>query len=114
VHDCIKHANIRKNEGTYLSRFVASVDIFVESSEKENVLTALSKLNDLKEVYEMAGECDIVSIASASCIDEFRNLLQKISKIKGVKSTISTIILQLHKSAQNTPKGSLHSIKLKD
>lgn len=80
-----------------MSRFIASVDIFVESSEKKNVLMALSKFDDIEEVYEVAGECDIVSITSTSCVDEFRSLLRKMSKIKGVKSTIATVVLQLHK-----------------
>ncbi len=87
-----------------MNRVVASIEIFVESSEKGNVLAALSKLDDLEEVYEVAGECDIISLASTSCIDEFHNLLQKVSKIKGVKSTITTIFLQLHKSSQMLQK----------
>ena len=46
----------------------------------------------------MAGEYDIVSLVSASCLEEFRDVLQKkIMKIKGIKSTITTIILHPHK-----------------
>jgi Lrp/AsnC family transcriptional regulator for asnA, asnC and gidA len=79
-------------------QFVASVNIFVESSEKANVLAALSKLDNIEEVYDVAGEFDIVSKVSASSVEEFRDVLQKqIMKIKGVKSTITTIILQIHK-----------------
>lgn len=77
-----------------MERFLASVNIFVESTQKDNVLVALSKLKDIEEVYEVAGEYDIVTIVSTSTLEEFRDILQKqIMKIKGVKSTITTIIL---------------------
>jgi len=81
-----------------LSRFLASVNIFVEPSEKDNVIASLSKLESLEEIYEVAGEYDIVSLVSTSCLEEFRDVLQKnIMKIKGIKSTITTIILEPHK-----------------
>jgi DNA-binding Lrp family transcriptional regulator len=64
----------------------------------DNVLAALSKLKDIEEVYEVAGEYDIVTLVSTSTLEEFRDILQKqIMKIKGVKSTISTIVLHPHK-----------------
>jgi DNA-binding Lrp family transcriptional regulator len=88
-----------------LSRFLASVNIFIEPSEKENVVASLSKLENLEEVYEVAGEYDIVSLVSASCLEEFRDILQKkIMKIKGIKSTITTIILQPHKGPKCSNK----------
>ena len=84
--------------GISLSRFLASVNIFVEPSEKDNVIASLSKLENLEEIYEVAGEYDIVSMVSTSCLEEFRDILQKkIMKIKGIKSTITTIILEPHK-----------------
>jgi len=64
----------------------------------DSVLVALSKLKDIEEVYEVAGEYDIVTLVSTSTLEEFRDILQKqIMKIKGVKSTITTIILHPHK-----------------
>jgi len=62
------------------------------------VISELSKLPNAKEVYEVAGEYDIVSLISAKNLAEFRDVLQKqIMKIKGVKSTITTVILCRHK-----------------
>jgi DNA-binding Lrp family transcriptional regulator len=88
-----------------LSRFLASVNIFVEPSEKDNVIACLSKLENLEEIYEVTGEYDIVSLVSTSCIEEFRDVLQKnIMKIKGVKSTITTIILKPHKGPKSSQK----------
>jgi DNA-binding Lrp family transcriptional regulator len=81
-----------------MRRFLASVNIFAESSQIDNVVMALSKLDNIEEVYEVAGEYDIVTLVATSTLEEFRDILQKkIMKIKGVKSTISTIILQPHK-----------------
>jgi len=77
-----------------MSRFLASVNIFVESAQMSGVLAALSKLKNIEEVYEVAGEYDIVTLVSTSTLEEFRDILQRqIMKIKGVKSTITTIVL---------------------
>ncbi len=81
-----------------MARLLASVNIFVEASEKENIVEALTKLENIEELYEVAGEYDIVSMVSASNIEEFHNFLRsKVMKIKGVKSTISTVVLVPHK-----------------
>ena len=94
-----------------MSRFLASVNIFVESEQMDNVLAALSKLKDIEEVYEVAGEYDIVTLVSTSTLEEFRDILQKqIMKIKGVKSTISTIILHPHKGHRCIVKKVLKSV----
>jgi DNA-binding Lrp family transcriptional regulator len=88
----------RRTDVSCLSRFLASVNIFVEPTEKENVVVSLSKLANLEEIYEVAGEYDIVSLVSASCLEEFRDVMhKKILKIRGIKSTIITIILEPHK-----------------
>jgi DNA-binding Lrp family transcriptional regulator len=81
-----------------LSQFLASVNIFIDRSQKNTVLSELLKLQNAKEVYEVAGEYDIVSLISASNLEEFRDILQKrVMKIKGVKSTITTVVLSRHK-----------------
>ena len=88
-----------------MSRVLASVNIFVESSEKDNVIAALTRLQNIEEVYEVAGEYDIVSVVSASCLEEFRDVMHKsIMKIKGVKSTITTVVMQSHKGPKCTAK----------
>ena len=76
----------------------------------DNVLAALSKLKDIEEVYEVAGEYDIVTLVSTSTLEEFRDILQKqIMKIKGVKSTITTIILHQCKGHRSQVKTALKS-----
>ena len=79
-------------------RFEASVNIFVDPTKKTQVIDALSKLENIEEIYEVKGEFDIVSIVSASSMEEFRTSLHnKILKIKGVKSTVITVMLKTHK-----------------
>ena len=81
-----------------MARFLAFVDIFVESSLMDDVVQALIKLENLEELYEVTGEYDIVTLLSASDIEEFRDVLKnKIMKIKGVKSTVSSVVLKAYK-----------------
>ncbi len=85
-----------------MSRILAFVDIFVESAEMDNVVAALSKLDSLEELYEVTGEFDIVTLVSAQDIEEFRELLKnKILKIRGVKSTVSSVVLHTHKGPRS-------------
>ena len=79
----------------------AFVNIFVESAEMDNVLTALGELENLEELYEVTGEFDIVTLVSAKDIEDFRDVLKnKIMKIKGVKSTVSSVVLKVHKGTR--------------
>ena len=89
-----------------MSRFLASVNIFADKSQIDQVIADLRKLDNIEEVYEVAGEYDIVTLVNAPNMEEFRQMMhKKIMKIRGVKSTIITIILQPHKGhmcKQNT------------
>jgi len=76
-----------------MSRLLAFVDIFVESKEMDNVVSALSKLDNIEELYEVTGEFDIVTVFSASNVKELGDIVKnKVMKIKGVKSTVSSIV----------------------
>jgi len=64
----------------------------------DEVVEALYKVDALEELYEVSGEFDIVTIVSASDIDDLRDTLKnKIMNIKGVKSTVTSIVLMAHK-----------------
>ena len=64
----------------------------------DEVIQELKKLANMEELYEVTGEFDIVSLVSAGDIEEFRDILKnKIMKIKGVKSTVSSVVLHSHK-----------------
>ena len=76
----------------------AFVNIFVEASLIDDVVQALSQIDTVEELYEVTGEFDIVTLVSASDIEAFRDVLKnRIMKIKGVKSTVTSIVLSAHK-----------------
>jgi DNA-binding Lrp family transcriptional regulator len=77
-----------------LTRLLAIVDIFVESPALDYVVHALNQLPNVKELYEVTGESDIIMLVSTEDIEEFRDLLKnKILKINGVRSTVTSIVL---------------------
>ncbi|HUH82372.1 MAG TPA: Lrp/AsnC ligand binding domain-containing protein [Nitrososphaerales archaeon] len=81
-----------------MSRLLAFVDIFVDSPSMDEVVLALQTIPNIEELYEVTGEFDIVTLVSAGDIEEFREILKnKILKIRGVKSTVSAIVLHTHK-----------------
>ena len=76
----------------------AFVDIYVESQLFDEVVEVLSKMDNVEELHEVTGEMDIVALVSASDIEEFRDILKnKIMKIHGVKTTVTSIVLGAHK-----------------
>jgi DNA-binding Lrp family transcriptional regulator len=67
-----------------------------------DVVQALSELANVEQLYEVTGEADIVILVSAAYIEEFRDFLKnKILKIKGVKSTVTSIVLNTVKSSRD-------------
>jgi DNA-binding Lrp family transcriptional regulator len=79
-------------------KLFAFVDIFVESQQMKDVIDSLSKLESLEELYEVTGEFDLTIMVSASDIEELRDILKnKIMKVKGVKSIVSSIVLKAYK-----------------
>ncbi len=73
---------------------VAFVSIFIEPLHLDGILSALSRIDGVKETYEVTGEFDIVSLVSVQDLKKFREVLKNgIMKINGVKSTVTSIIL---------------------
>lgn len=88
----------------WLPRLLVFVDIFVEQPEMDRVVAALSKMEEMVHLYEVTGEFDIVTLISVDGIDDFRKVLHdKIMKIKGVRSTVSSIVLKTHKGPELVP-----------
>jgi DNA-binding Lrp family transcriptional regulator len=82
-----------------MGRLLAFIDIYVENSQIDEVMNALSQLPNTEEVYKVSGGGrDIVSLVSASDMVELRELINnKILRIKGVKGRVSSIALASHK-----------------
>ncbi len=92
-----------------MARLLAFIDIFVEAPSLDDVVRELAKIPNVEELYEVTGEFDIVVLVSAADIEEFRDLLKnKIMKINGVKSTVTSIALHTHKGPRvNNNHGTL-------
>jgi DNA-binding Lrp family transcriptional regulator len=85
-----------------LARLLAFVNIFAESPALDDVVNALAQLPNVEALYEVTGEFDVVTLVSTSSIEEFRDFLKnKILKIKGVKSTVTSIVLSAPKGPRN-------------
>jgi DNA-binding Lrp family transcriptional regulator len=73
----------------------------------DDVVKALNQMPNVEEIYEVTGEFDVVSLVSTADIEEFRDFLKnKLLKIKGVKSTVTSIVLNSvkgHRNGQTTP-----------
>ena len=80
---------------------LAFIDLFVDSPHVDDVVAALKELKNISEIYEVTGEFDIVILVKAKDIEELRDLLKnKIMKIQGIKSTVSSIVLKSHRTAE--------------
>jgi len=85
-----------------LPRLLVFVNIFVDSPNLDGVVQTLRQFSNVEELYEVTGEYDIVAIVSAASIEEFRDFLKyKILKIKGVRSTVTSVVFNASKSRGN-------------
>ncbi|MCL7382886.1 MAG: Lrp/AsnC ligand binding domain-containing protein [Thaumarchaeota archaeon] len=77
---------------------LAIIHVFVDSSKLEDVASEITKLEEALDVYEVTGEFDIIAIVRADDVVTFRKLLKdKVMKIDGVKSTVTSMVLYTHK-----------------
>jgi|ACXJ01.1.fsa_nt_gi Transcriptional regulators len=92
-----------ENNTTIEGKFVtAIVDLFVDTSKMEEVVSALNSLEAVEEVYEVTGEFDIATVVTSRSIEEFRDTLKnKIMKIPGIKSVVSSIVLSSDKGPRS-------------
>ncbi|HIQ29870.1 MAG TPA: Lrp/AsnC family transcriptional regulator [Candidatus Caldiarchaeum subterraneum] len=74
--------------------------VFVDSNALEDVAKEITKLPEAVDVYEVTGEFDIIAVISTPTIHHFRELIKdKILRIPGVKSTVTSVVLYVHKKA---------------
>ena len=91
-YDVILHPIITEVSSRILeaeNKIVFAVNL---KASKEDIKRAV------EELYEVTGEYDVVTLVGADDIEEFRDILKnKILKIKGVKSTVTSVVLKVHK-----------------
>jgi DNA-binding Lrp family transcriptional regulator len=77
---------------------VVILNIFVQSKEMDKVTKKLLALPEVKDLYEVTGEYDIVAMIETKDIATFRVFIkEKILAIDGIRSTVSAVILYTHK-----------------
>lgn len=77
---------------------LAILHVFADSSKLEEVARKISEMEESVDVYEVTGEFDVVAMVRAEDITAFRRLLKdKILKIDGIKSTVTSMVLYTHK-----------------
>lgn len=70
----------------------------MESKELDNVIKSLTPLPEVTDLFEVTGEYDIVALIHTQDILEFRSFIKnKVLNIPGVKSTVTSVILYIHK-----------------
>lgn len=74
------------------------MNVFVESPLMDHVVKELTELPNSEEVYEVTGEFDVICVVSAADMEEFRDVLvNEIMKIRGVRSTVTDVVLFSHR-----------------
>jgi len=77
---------------------VVHLNIFVESQELERVAQTLRDFPEVTDVFEVTGEYDLVALIQTDSITSFRKLLKdKILGVKGIRSTVSAVVIHTHK-----------------
>lgn len=85
-----------------MPKLFAFVHIFVESIQMDEVVNALQIIPNIEEIFHVTGEFDVVTLVSAEDIEQFRDVLKnKIMKISGVRSTVSSVVLHHHGQIQS-------------
>ena len=80
-------------------RVLAFVDLFVDSQKMDEVISSLKEIKNAVQIYEVTGEFDIIVLVNVASIEEFRDLLKnRIMKIPGIKSTVTSIVLKSHRN----------------
>ncbi len=73
----------------------AIVMVNVDIGKEDEVFNKLLELPEVKEIYMVYGVHDLIVILETENMDAMRTLItQKIRKIPGVKSTITSIVVR--------------------
>jgi DNA-binding Lrp family transcriptional regulator len=74
------------------------LNITIESRDLDEVSRELAALPFVVDVYEVTGESDIILLIEAEHVIDFRNMLKNhILSIDGVKNTVSSVVMYVHK-----------------
>lgn len=76
---------------------VAFIKMSVDPSLREYVISKITKLKNVIELYEITGEYDLMAKVIVTNVDELRStLLTTLTKIGGINRTSTMIVLRSH------------------
>jgi DNA-binding Lrp family transcriptional regulator len=65
----------------------------------DEVVSSLKEIKNAVQIYEVTGEFDVIVLVNVASIEEFRDMLKnRIMKIPGIKSTVTSIVLKSHRN----------------
>ena len=74
------------------------VSIKVESKKLDKVTDELMKYGEVRDLYEVTGDFDVIAIVEVDDMVAFRRFLKdKLLKVDGVETTHSVVVLYTHK-----------------
>ncbi len=77
---------------------LAIVMVNVEVGKENEIFEKLFELPEVKEVYMVYGVHDIIAVIEADTMDALRSLItEKIRKMDGVKSSMTSIVVMAKK-----------------
>ncbi len=80
------------------NKVLAIIHLYVEPNKLLRVAETLKEMPEILDVYEVTGDYDIIAIVASDNINQLRELLKdKVLKTEGIKSSVTTIVLQTHK-----------------
>jgi len=68
--------------------------LLVEPGLVENVAERLSGMQRIADVFEVAGEHDLVALAAVGDLRNLRALISEICRIKGVRAMDASVVLR--------------------
>jgi DNA-binding Lrp family transcriptional regulator len=76
-------------------KVLSFIEIFVDPALMDDVIKELTSISEITEVYEVTGEFDIIIMTESKDMEDFRDLLKnKVMKIKGIKTTVTSLVLK--------------------
>ena len=73
---------------------VVILNIFVQSKELDKVTRKLLALPEVKDLYEVTGEYDIVAVIGGMNVVEVNECIEKIRRVEGIMKTNTMIVLR--------------------
>ncbi len=84
---------IRLNKDFARRKISAHVMVSVEPKQSDKVVSALKNSLNVRSLYAISGEYDLIAVLAAETTEEIDQTLDEIGRIGGIEKTTSSIVL---------------------